>query len=278
MILTARPLVGLLAAATATVALAGCSSAQPATTQPAQAPAPTASGAPGGGGQQRQPGTFGLIAAVTGSTMQVQGSSGQTAVTWTDATTFTETVAGSTADLTAGVCVSGFGEKATGSDAVTVSQLTVSQPVDGACTRGFGGGQPRAGATPPVGATPPSGAPGDGQPPAGMPTGAPGAMPSGAPGNGNGNGAMVSGTVASVSGSTVTVTEKAQDGSSSTVTATLAEGATVAMTTTAASSDVKVGLCASAQGDTDSTGAVTAKTVRLSQATDGACAAGGGRR
>ncbi|HEU4329796.1 MAG TPA: hypothetical protein VFR40_01685, partial [Lapillicoccus sp.] len=70
-------------------ALGACGSAPTANTQaPAggSTPAPTATG----GGGQRQPGVNGLVAAVTGSTMQVQTRTDQTAVTWSDATTFTK--------------------------------------------------------------------------------------------------------------------------------------------------------------------------------------------
>ena len=51
--------------------------------------APTGGTGAGGAGGQRQPGVNGLIAAVNGSTMQVQTRTDQTAVSWNDATTFT---------------------------------------------------------------------------------------------------------------------------------------------------------------------------------------------
>ncbi|HYQ31653.1 MAG TPA: hypothetical protein VEQ83_00450, partial [Lapillicoccus sp.] len=52
-------------------------------------PAPTGTAGAGGAAGQRQPGVNGLVAAVNGSTMQVQTRTDQTAVTWSDATTFT---------------------------------------------------------------------------------------------------------------------------------------------------------------------------------------------
>lgn len=269
-----------LAAVTA-LALTGCSGASDAAPAPAQSPGAVPTATPGGGQRQRQ-GTNGLIAAITGSTLQVQGSSGQTAVTWTDATAFTRQVAVPASEVTVGACVVGFGQSAEGSDAVTVSALTLSDPVDGACQGGFGGGRgdgamPGPGATPPAGragATPPPGmrSPGAGATPPAMPSGAPTGAPGGMPGT------PVAGTVAAVDGSTLSVTRTAQDGTTSTVTVTLAADATVTATRAAQASDAAVGQCASAQGTTDSTGAVTATSIRLSEATDGACTLGGMRR
>jgi hypothetical protein len=53
-------------------------------------------------------GVSGEIAAISGSTLQVQDSESQTAVSYTDTTTITRTVAAALADVTAGVCVTAF--------------------------------------------------------------------------------------------------------------------------------------------------------------------------
>ncbi len=73
------------------------------------------------------------------STLQVQGDDGQTAVTYTDDTTFTTQVTGSLEDLAKRLCVSGMG---TGHDdsSVTASSLTVTEATDDGCTGGFSGG------------------------------------------------------------------------------------------------------------------------------------------
>ncbi|MFZ2429103.1 MAG: hypothetical protein WAW71_13270, partial [Propioniciclava sp.] len=137
-----RPVAAVLAVTAGLALLTGCSTASTTASSAAGVPA---SGSPSGGGQQREPGTSGLIAQVSGTTLQVQGTSGQTAVTWSDATTFTQQVSGSAASITTGLCVSGMGEQADGNATVTVTRLTVTQPVDGACGQGFtggGGGQP----------------------------------------------------------------------------------------------------------------------------------------
>ena len=81
-----------------------------------------------------------------------------------------------------------------------------------------------------------------------------------------------------VDGSTVTLTQTERDGTTSPLTVTLAADATVTVTQDASASDAKVGLCALAQGETDSTGAVAATSIRLSEATDGSCTTSGGRR
>ena len=53
--------------------------------------------APGVGGQGG-PGGSGKVAAVSGSTAQVQGQGGQVAVTWTAKTTFTQQVSAKASD------------------------------------------------------------------------------------------------------------------------------------------------------------------------------------
>lgn len=254
---------------------AGCSAAATATTTPdvagQSAPMNAAPQQPNqdqGGGGGGAPGVSGLIAEVTDQTMQVQGQDGQTAVTWTDATTFTAQVAGTASDVVVGSCVVAIGDS---EDAVT--RVTVTQAEDGACSMGGmrgGGGQA------PDGQTPPSGRP-TGMPsgmPSGGPTGVPSGMPSGGP---QGLGAMTAGLVTAVDGSTVTVTQTAPGSTEETTSSfTLSADATVTATAAATSADAIVGSCASARGETDSTGALTATSVSLSQATDGQC--GGGFR
>lgn len=256
---------------------AGCSAAATATPEAAgqSAPMNAAPQQPNqdqGGGGGGAPGVSGLIAEVTDQTMQVQGQDGQTAVTWTDATTFTAQVAGTASDVVVGSCVVAIGDS---EDAVT--RVTVTQAEDGACSMGGmrgGGGQAPDGQTPPSGRPTgmPSGMPSGG--PTGVPSGMPSGMPSGGP---QGLGAMTAGLVTAVDGSTVTVTQTAPGSTEETTSSfTLSADATVTATAAATSADAIVGSCASARGETDSTGALTATSVSLSQATDGQC--GGGFR
>lgn len=261
------------AAAAATAALvAACSSGAAATTSSTSASAPSGSSAPSGftpGSGSFGPAASGKIAAVTGHTMQVQNSStGQTAVTWTGKTTFTREVTGTLAAVKVGECVvaSGSGSSSAASGSAKVTSVHVTAAKNGTCTGGFAGRGP-------VG-TLPSGMPTQ-QPPSGAPSGAPsgGAFPGHA-----GGGTFVSGKVLSVDGSTIVVAAR-QPGSTSAATTkrTLdAADATVTTTRKATAKDVAVGLCATAQGTADSTGAVTATSVALSKPTNGQCDVGFG--
>ncbi len=279
-----------VAALASVVLFAGCSS------EPTSTPSEQTQDAPASprGDRQGVPGVSGMIAEVDGTTMQVQSDSGQTAVTWTDETSFTEQVPGDLSDVEAGMCVFGMGaatdEEGTDSeDAVTVSQLTVTKAVDGKCQtmRGRrGGGSDGDDGERPSGAPSgmPSGAPGgeSGERPEGepgeRPEGGPGERPSGAPEGGPDGqgrpGTMVSGTVSSVDGHKITVTD--DEGAETTF--TVADDVVVTTEKEASASDVAVDLCALAVGEPDSTGAVTATSVRLSEPADGSCGGGGFRR
>jgi hypothetical protein len=236
------------------LALAGCgpSSASGNAGAPAGGltPAPTST-AGGGAGGQRQPGVNGLIAAVTGSTMQVQTRTDQTAVTWNDSTTFTTTASATLADVTVGACVTVL-EPASGGSAtsgsgsapatsVTAASVDVRPAVNGQCA-GLGGDLGRR---------------------------------------------VVAGQVTAVSGDTITVQETMRPRGTDTGTATATPTtATVTVTTNAsttytaqkaaAASDVVVGECASALGKADDTGAVTATSISLRPAANGSCTNGFG--
>lgn len=293
-------------AALACIALVatGCSSGD--STAPAAAAAtPTAgagqqSPAPGAG-DRRPPGVSGLIAAVDGSTLQVQGNGEQTAVTYTGDTTITTQKKASASALKVGDCVTARPEQtapadATGTpsapadgttrpttvDAVTVTILSsdgsgCSDVVAG----GFGGfgGPPGDGAGRPGGL--PSGAP------SGFPSGAPSGLPSGAPSGGFGGrggfaGFGATGEVTDLSGSSFTVTSAipqfgggsgaaSPTTTESTVTVNFTGSTTFLTTTDATKSAIKVGSCVRASGEADDTGAVTATALALSPAVDGAC-------
>jgi hypothetical protein len=86
--------------------------------------------------------------------------------------------------------------------------------------------------------------------------------------------------VKSMTGGGFTVTSQGfgQDsGSSSTVTVSTTSKTTVSRTVAATSKAVRTGLCVSARGSADSTGAVTATSVALSHPVNGACGMGFGR-
>lgn len=220
----------------------------------------------------------GKVASVEGSTAQVQGSSGQTAVTWSDSTTFTREVSGSFEDLTKGSCVVVMGEGS--GDTVTASSVRISQPVDGECAAGPGGDRPEGGErasdkssekssdeSNSESSDRPEGAP-EGQEPPSEPQGD---RPEGGPGGG-----MTAGEVTEVSDSGFTV-EASEPGSDekSTVKVTVEDDTTYTSMEKADADDVKVGVCIRTHGETDSTGAVKATSIQISSATDGECGSRG---
>src|SRR5690242_17401214 len=98
----------IVLAAAAALGLAGCSSAAQSTPLPGSGQTSAAGGGPSagdGGGRARFPGVAGLVAAVSGTTAQVQGAGQQTAVSWTSTTRFTRQVPASASAVTVGECV-----------------------------------------------------------------------------------------------------------------------------------------------------------------------------
>jgi hypothetical protein len=77
-------------------------------------------------------------------------------------------------------------------------------------------------------------------------------------------------TAVSASGFTVAAVQPGSDGTRS-VTVTVTDRTTYSATVKGAASDVKVGVCVAANGTTDDTGAVTARTVAVSEPKDGQC-------
>lgn len=246
--------------------VAGCSSTN--TSGTPAAPASSAAGAATGAAAFRgtPPAASGTIAAVTGSTMQVQNpQDGQVAVTWTATTSFTDTVTVPLSAVRAGSCVTAIAPSGTSRTATsfTAQRVSVSTPVNGRC-----GGSP--------GGRFPSGAPGN--LPSGRPSGRPSGFPSGAPGGRSAFGAVAVGTVTSVSGHSIVIAAR-NFGASGVVSKSITVGPVTVITTqrdgTAAA--VKVGRCATVQGTTGSTGAVTATRIRITDAVGGQCPSGRGR-
>lgn len=230
------------------VSLSGCGEEDvdqdPASAQSSQQPG---SGRPGG-----QPGS-GKVAAIDGSTAQVQGSSSQTAVTWTSSTTFTQQVAGLLDDVTAGSCVVVSGE---GDDTVTAASVRITEAEGDDCSGGFGG--------------PGGDRPDRGDAPQDRPSDAPTDRPSDAP-RGMGGG-LAAGRVTAVTDTGFTVASS-QPGSeeSSSVEVAVSDDTTYTTTEKADAEDVKVGVCVQTRGESDSKGAVTATSIAISPAADGEC-------
>ncbi|GAA1879871.1 hypothetical protein [Lapillicoccus jejuensis] len=263
---------GVLAAAAA-LSLAACG---PSSTSSASTPS---AGATTGSGSQgraaRNPGTTGLIAQVSGDTMQVQTRTAQTAVTYTSSTKVTKTVAGSATSVTVGSCVLVRDASASPdtSGSVTAASVTVAPATKGTCRAnafggglgGFGGGRGGGG----------NGGGGTG-----------GGSPTGSPTGGRGGvGGVTFGSVTAVTGSGFTLTPVARGGAGSTASSGIAAPVTVATSSSTTydvveagtSSDVKVGECVTAQGKADDTGTVSATALSLRPAVNGSCTMAGRR-
>ena len=254
------PLLAVLAAC------GGSSTGTPATQAPTQAltQSPNSGAA---GGVPAIPGASGLIAAASPGTLQVQSSNAQTTVVYTAATKFTAVTPGHVA---AGDCVTVTGTPASGStNALTATSARIMAKVNGTCPKagaggGFGGG-------------------GFARRPSGAPTGA----PSGSSGARRAF-ASASGTVSSVSGSTILLTGVLRNGSSATasaapaspttITVTLGTSATVTQTVSATSAAAVVGQCATAIGPANNVGAITAQSITISTPGPTGCRAGFGGR
>lgn len=246
---------------------------------------------PQGGPGDAFPGADGLLAAVEGRTLQVQGVDSQTAVTYSGATKITSTVAARASDIKVGSCVSARpdADAAAGSSGwtasdstVTAATVTVSAAVDGACPVMFGSAGPggkRLGG--PQGASP-SGAP------PGTPRGT--SSPGGPRGNDRLAGAT--GKVTSVDGGTFVVERTARPaaaGGGSTasappaptsVTVTTTEATAYTKTVKAGASALRTGTCVTAMGEADDTGTIAATSIALRPADGGQCTngrLGGGR-
>jgi hypothetical protein len=289
---------GTTALALAALSACGSSSSASGTNAGGSAPSAQADGAQGGrqagGFQGRNPGTSGKIAAKQGTTLQVQNQTeGQVAVSYTAKTAITAQVPAALKDVKVGSCVtvtpatSASGSASSGtSNGVAAGTVRISAPVNGQCTPGFGGGFNGDGfgrGSRPSGA--PSGIP-SGMP-SGMPSGRPSGMPSGAAG-GRAGMMFASGKVTAVSGSGFTVASSfprpgsagGSTGSSTNVQVTVSGATTYVTTKTSDASVLKVGKCVVATGQADSTGAVTADRLVVSDPVNGSCESGfrfGGR-
>lgn len=262
--LTTR-LLPALAAATVLV-LAGCTGSPSSAAPPDDDP--TAATRQGDGPQRGGGGVTGEIASVTGTVMQVRSTDSQTAVTWTDATEFSATVDGTLADVTVGACivaVSAATSTATEDDAdapVEATSVALTEPEDdGTCAPGPGGG-------PAFGGDRPDGAPTD------LPTMPEGERPSGPPTGLRSFGGGAIGTVTAVDGSTLTVASAGPDDETTTRTVTVTDATAYTTSVAADASTIVVGQCASARGEADDSGKVTATSITVSAPTDGECTGG----
>lgn len=275
-----------------------CGGGTPATGSATGAPTTRSGGGAGGGagdGARGFPGATGLLAEIDGTTLQVQGTDAQTAVTYSAATTFTNTVSARLSDVVVGACVqaraarlpSGTGGAApTASPSVNTGPIVaasveITPAVNGSCSSPVGPRTPFPGGTRGPGAT-------------GGPTRSPSAGGNGLGGNGLGGRAFggfgAFGKVTAVNGATFTVESSRPQGGGTATTA--APGAAVPTTETVETSAVTtytrtrsanakalaVGLCVTALGKASDTGSIAATSIILRPAENGSCSTGFGRR
>lgn len=248
------------------VAATACgSSGTTATTPAAASNSPAARAA---NPQAAFPGVVGTAAAVSGSSMQVQNpTSGEVTVTFTTATTITQTVAVTSKDVTAGSCVAVVGQPSasgSGTRSVSATTVTISTPSNGSCDAraGFGGsggfGGPRGTFSPRPGFTP--------RP---RRTGSRGPFGFG----------VANGKVTSLSASGFVVQGRNPiAGTDTSITVTATAATRYLKVVSAGPSALKVGECITAVGQANSIGAVAARNIRISQPGPNGCVTGFGRR
>jgi Domain of unknown function (DUF5666) len=248
-------------------------------------------------GPGSNPGAFGSVAAISGSSMEVQNAqTGQVTVSWTPSTTFSQTVTVSASSMATGDCVTVTGTSSKGT--ITARSVSVSQPRSGKCTSGAFGGRFGAGRTGGSGGsggfTPPRGG---FRPPSGSSNGAGRTFP------GFANMGFASGQVTSVTASTLVIngissadlrrpttkptsskkststaakTTKPPRISATTVKIKLASSTTYTQTQTASATALAVGDCVAATGTSSSTGSVSASMVRITSTGGQSCTTGFG--
>ena len=242
----------------------------------------------------------GSVAAITGSSMEVQNpQTGQVTVTWTTSTTVSQTVTVAATSVTVGDCVTVVGTTSKKSKEVTAKTVSISQPSSsGTCSARTGGGFIGGGSGGASGRF--QGAPtgggtfhafrsgsGSGGPPASFLKGRAGAFA---------NMGFASGKVTAVSSGAMTVTGfssaslsppkstkkgevKKGSGSRPSFKTTkskvaLSSSTSYTETQSAASSDLAVGDCVTAAGSSNSTGAITASTIRITSTGNKSCTTG----
>jgi hypothetical protein len=270
-----RGVAPFLLGAAAALTLSACGTSGTPTVSPSGSPAANPSPAAAGGSSPRAaargPAASGLIAAVSGSTLQVQNAQvGQVAVTWTAATKFTQQVTLGLGSIKAGDCVTAAATAGSPTAAsFTATTVTVSQAVNGRCFGGFGGGVPSPGSS--FRARPrPSGTRSF-------------ARPSGAARAGT----FATGSVVSVSGSTIVVASRsfgtgagaspgASAGTTTNKTVTLTSATKITTVRSATDAAATVGRCVTAQGKADSTGTVAATSIAVTDPVNGQCTSGFG--
>jgi hypothetical protein len=224
----------LAVAGVTALSVAGCGTSNKQNAAPSAGP--TISSAPAKGKEQ----VAGLIASVSGSTIQVTQQTGSATVDFTPSTRVTEVNPAQLTDVTAGSCVSvqPTRKSAEAGGAITAQSVRLSPAVDGKCP------QPK-------------------QPATGSATTAPSAPSPTAPAKNR----IIEGTVASVAGNTITVTTT----NASQMNVTVTDGTKYTKQATTDAQAITQGKCITARGTTGSGGALQAKNIVVRPANNDNC-------
>lgn len=249
--LTRFAILAVVGATALSVAACGTSNNAKTTSSPASptSASPTSS-APGASAKGKDR-VSGLIASVSANAIQVTQQTGPATVDFTPSTKISEVTPAQLSNVTTGRCVTvrPTPESATApGGAVTAESVRVSQAVDGKCP------QPK---TPAAGST----------------TTAPNAPPSGPE-----KPRPVRGTVASVTGNTITVTGTDVNGNPAQTNVTVTDTTKYTEKNSATSQAIAQGKCISARGTKDGGGTLQATKISLQPADNGSCPQKGGKQ
>lgn len=185
----------------------------------------------------------GLIASVSGNTIQVTKKDGSATVDFSQSTKVSEISAAQLSDVTAGGCIAAMTQQ--GTSPATARRVMIWPAADGNCTAEHAKEQQESS----------SPAPTSGKRPEHQ---------------------AVRGTVASVSGNTITVTgADSNGGAAGPTTVTVTNDTTYAKRAPADHNAIVAGKCVAAHGANDASGNLQAASITLRAAKDGACEGGG---
>lgn len=213
-----------------------------------------------------RPSAFGMIATVSGDTLEVQNAqTGQTTVNLSSKTIITATVSVNESGVTKGTCISATGTKGSGGS-VKANNVAIFSATKGECARGFGAGG--GGGFRFTRGTAPTRTSGT-RPPTNFKRPA--------------NFATASGKVTSKSGSKIdvqAVTFSVSKGKVTTKTGPktvdVSKSTKYSKSERVAAGSLKTGECVTATGSTNSIGAVSATTLTVTKATSSGCPTAGG--
>ncbi|WP_078311987.1 MULTISPECIES: DUF5666 domain-containing protein [unclassified Mycobacterium] len=205
---------------------------------------PTTSSAAQQGQHRDKDQVMGLIASVSGNTIQVTKRDGTATVGFSQSTKVSEITAGQLSDVTAGSCIAAMAQQ--DSNPPTARRVMIWPANDGNCAKQHPKEQQQSSSPAPT----------------------PGKRP---------EHQAVQGTVTSVSGSTITVSSTDPNGGAATsATVTVNNDTMYAKRAPADQSAIAAGKCIAAHGPDDASGTLQASTITLRAAKDGSCGGPGG--